>query len=47
MDDREAIRRLKNGEIGGLEALVNQYQVRAARAAFLVTHDEARAEDVV
>ena len=47
MDDREAIRRMKNGEIGGLEALVKRYQVRAARAAFFVTHDEALAEDVV
>jgi RNA polymerase sigma-70 factor (ECF subfamily) len=47
MDDREAIRRMKNGEIGGLEALVDRYQVRAARAAFFVTHDEALAEDIV
>jgi len=46
MDDREAIRRMKNGEIGGLEVLVHRYQVMAARAAFLVTHDEALAEDV-
>ncbi len=47
MEDREAIRRMKNGEIGGLERLVTKYQVRAVRAAFLVTHDEALAEDVV
>ena len=47
MDDREAIRRMKSGEIGGLEALVNRYQVRAARAAFFVTHEEALAEDIV
>lgn len=47
MDDREAIRRLKTGEIGGLEVLVNRYQVEAVRAAFLITHDQALAEDVV
>ena len=47
MDDRAAIRHMKNGEIGGLEALVKRYQVRAARAAFFVTHDEALAEDIV
>ena len=47
MDDREAIRRMKSGEIGGLEALVTRYQVRAARAAFFITHDEALAEDIV
>lgn len=47
MDDREAVRRMKSGEIGGLETLVHRYQVRAARAAFFVTHDEALAEDIV
>lgn len=47
MDDHEAIRRLKTGQIGGLEVLVNRYQVGAIRAAFLITHDQALAEDVV
>jgi RNA polymerase sigma-70 factor (ECF subfamily) len=46
-DDVQAIRRLKRGDIGGLEMLVTRYQVKAARAAFLITHDEATAEDVV
>lgn len=46
MDDREAIRRMKNGEISGLENLVTKYQVKAVRTAFLITHDEALAEDV-
>lgn len=46
MDDREAVRRMKNGEISGLEKLVTKYQVRAVRTAFLITHDEALAEDV-
>ncbi len=47
MDDRDAIRRMKKGEIGGLEVLVNKYQVRAVRTAFFITQDEALAEDVV
>lgn len=47
MDDREAVRLMKNGEISGLESLVKRYQVRAARAAFFVTHDEALSEDIV
>jgi RNA polymerase sigma-70 factor, ECF subfamily len=47
MDDVEAMRRLKHGDIGGLETLIARYQVRAVRTAYLVTHDEPLAEDVV
>ena len=47
MDDVQAIRRLKRGDIGGLEALVTRYQVKAVETAFLVTQDEPLAEDVV
>jgi RNA polymerase sigma-70 factor (ECF subfamily) len=47
VDDIEAIRRLKRGDIGGLEMLMEKYQVRAARAAFLVTHNKATAQDIV
>jgi RNA polymerase sigma-70 factor (ECF subfamily) len=47
MDDLQAIQRLKNGDIGGLEILVIRYQSKAVRAAFLVVHDESLAEDVV
>lgn len=47
MDDQQAIQRLKRGDIGGLEILVARYQARAVRAAFLITHDELQAEDVV
>jgi RNA polymerase sigma-70 factor (ECF subfamily) len=46
MDDVQAIRRLKGGDIGGLEALVTRYQVKAVETAFLITQDEALAEDV-
>ena len=47
LDDHEAVRRMKSGDISGLEILVRRYQVRAVRAAFLVTQDEPLAEDVV
>ncbi len=47
MDDSQAIRRLKDGDIGGLEALVARYQQKAVQAAYLITHDEQLAEDVV
>jgi RNA polymerase sigma-70 factor, ECF subfamily len=47
MDDVQAIRCLKQGDIGGLEILVRRYQLKAVRTAFFVTHDEPLAEDVV
>ncbi len=46
-DDVEAVRRLKCGDIGGLEILVTRYQAVAVETAFLITHDEYLAEDVV
>jgi RNA polymerase sigma-70 factor (ECF subfamily) len=47
MDDLQAIRRLKNGDIGGLEILIARYQAKGVRTAYLVTHNEPLAEDVV
>ena len=47
MDDEQAIRRLKRGEMDGLEYLVSRYQLKAGHVAFLVTRDEALAQDVV
>jgi RNA polymerase sigma-70 factor, ECF subfamily len=47
MDEREAIQRLKRGDISGLEALVRRYQLAAMRAAYLVTRERALAEDLV
>jgi RNA polymerase sigma-70 factor (ECF subfamily) len=46
MDDTQAIRRLKNGDIGGLEILVTRYQHKAVQTAYLILHDEQLAEDV-
>ena len=45
-DDLQAVRRLKDGDIGGLEALVTRYQTKAVRAAFLIVRDEQTAEDI-
>jgi RNA polymerase sigma-70 factor (ECF subfamily) len=47
MDDSQAIQRLKAGDMSGLETLVGRYQVKAARVAFLITHNEAGAQDIV
>jgi RNA polymerase sigma-70 factor, ECF subfamily len=47
MEDRIAISRLKQGDLTGLESLVNRYQVQAVHAAFLIVYDRALAEDVV
>jgi RNA polymerase sigma-70 factor, ECF subfamily len=46
MDDQKAISRLKQGDLNGLEFLVNRYQVRAVHAAYLIVYDRALAEDV-
>lgn len=46
MEDRIAISRIKQGDLNGLESLVNRYQVQAVRAAYLVLYDRALAEDV-
>ena len=47
MDDVQAIQRLKNGDIGGLELLIARYQEKAIRTAYFITSDYASAEDVV
>ena len=36
MDDRAAISRIKQGDLTGLEILVERYQVRAVYAAYLI-----------
>ena len=38
---------MKDGDIGGLEFLVREYQVKAVRTAYLITRDVGLAEDVV
>jgi RNA polymerase sigma-70 factor, ECF subfamily len=45
--DEDSIRRIKAGDIGGLEHLVVHYQERALQIATLVTGDPSQAQDVV
>ena len=47
MEEREAIARLKRGDIGGLEPLVRAHYVPVVRAAYLITRDHGLAEDIV
>jgi len=47
MDEKQAIQRLKNGDINGLEFLVACHQVKAMRTAYLITRDLGLAEDIV
>ena len=47
LEDHEAVAALKRGDISGLDVLVRRYQTRAARAAYLITHDPGLAEDVM
>jgi RNA polymerase sigma-70 factor (ECF subfamily) len=46
-NEKEAISRLKHGDISGLETLVRAYQVQAVGAADLITRDLAQAQDIV
>lgn len=47
MEEHEAITHLKRGDPGGLEFLVQRYQVLAVRTADLIVRDRAAAEDIV
>ena len=47
MEEDEAIRRLKRGDVSGLEELVRRHSVRALRTVFLITRDRSAAEDIV
>jgi RNA polymerase sigma-70 factor (ECF subfamily) len=47
VNEQEAIQRLKDNDINGLEFLVMCYQVKAVRTAYLITRDVGLAEDVV
>ena len=47
MDEKQAIQRLKLGDIRGLEYLVNCHQLKSVRVAYLITRDPGLAEDIV
>jgi RNA polymerase sigma-70 factor, ECF subfamily len=45
-DERARMRRAQDGSVADLEALFRQHWPRAYRAAYLVVHDAAAAEDI-
>lgn len=47
LEELHSIDRLKQGDLGGLETLVYQYQVQAVYAAYLIVQDMNLAEDIV
>ena len=47
MDEKQAVQRLKLGDISGLELLVARHQVKAVRTAYLITRELGLAEDIV
>ncbi len=47
MDEQQAIARLKQGDLNGLEFLVQQYQVQAVHSAYLILGEDPSAQDVV
>lgn len=46
-DEQQAIARLKQGDLNGLEPLVKAYQALAVHTAFLIVGNRAIAEDIV
>src|SRR5690554_6437753 len=47
LDEQQAITRIKQGDLGGLEILVKHYQVKAVYTAYLIVRDLKLAEDIV
>ena len=47
LDELSAVARLKQGDLAGMEYLVNCYQVQAVSAAYLIVRDLDSAEDIV
>ena len=47
LEEQQAISRLKQGDLGGMETLVERYQVRAVYTAYLIVRDLKLAEDIV
>lgn len=45
--ETQAIARLKQGDLSGLETLVQNHQVKAVHAAVLIVHDRELAEEIV
>jgi RNA polymerase sigma-70 factor (ECF subfamily) len=46
MEEKKAINLLKQGDLSGLEPLVNQFYLQAVRSSYLIVRDKAQAEDI-
>ena len=46
MEDQVAVSHLKQGDLDGLEILVNQDQAQAVHAAYMIVFDRGLAEEV-
>jgi len=46
MDEQQAILRLQQGDLSGLEFLVQRYQVQAVHSAYLIIGEYPPVEDV-
>lgn len=47
LEEKQAITRLKQGDLDGMETLVKCYQIQAVSAAYLIVRDLKLAEDIV
>ena len=47
MEEQQAIRLLKGGDLKGLQPLIQLYYFRAVKSAYLIVQDRAEAEDIV
>ncbi|MCU0489169.1 MAG: sigma-70 family RNA polymerase sigma factor [Anaerolineales bacterium] len=47
MEEQEAIRLLKQGDLAGLNPLVERYYFQAVKAAYLIVQEPGQAEDIV
>ena len=45
MDDRQLIEQARRGDLGAYDALMQAHQAAAFRAAYVITHDAAEAQD--
>jgi len=47
LSDYQAIKRLRDGDLSRLDVLIERYQLRAVRAAYLIVGERSLAEDIV
>jgi RNA polymerase sigma-70 factor (ECF subfamily) len=47
MEESQSIARLQRGDLAGLDALIQRYQLQAMRAVYLIVRDRPTAEEIV